>query len=83
MMELDRKERNSKGNSQKCIILSFVLLVLVGGCFSLALIGFLKLDPFNQRSDTSNLCRLLPTSDSCTLKPKNDVLLNSKRSMGE
>ncbi|CAG2237827.1 unnamed protein product [Mytilus edulis] len=45
--------------------------------------GLFKLDPVNQRSDTSNLCRLLPSSDSCTFKPKKNVLLNSKRSIGE
>lgn len=83
-MELNRNERNSKGNIKNCIFLPYVLLILVGGCFSLALIGFLKLDPFNQRNDTSNLCRLLPSSDSCTFKPRNeDVLPSSKRSMGE
>ncbi|XP_052081801.1 uncharacterized protein LOC127719613 [Mytilus californianus] len=83
-MEVNRDERNSKGNSKNCIFLPFVLLVLVGGGFSLELIGFLKLDPFNQKTDTSDLCRVLPSSDSCTFKLENeDGFPNSTRSMGE
>ncbi|XP_071146073.1 uncharacterized protein [Mytilus edulis] len=77
-------EQNPKSDRKNCFLLPFVLLGLVGGGFSLELIGYLKLDPFNRRNDTSDLCRILPSSKSCTFKPENeDVLPNSTRSRGE
>lgn len=82
-MASNENEQNSEGDSRNYICLPLVLLVLVGGGFSLELFGFLKLDPFNQRNDTSDLCRILPSSKSCTFKPENeDILPNSTKSMG-
>ena len=70
-------------NMRNCFLLPIVLLFLVGGGCALQVRGLILLDIANERNDTSDLCRLLPDSESCTFDPsKKDYAWNMTKSAG-